>query len=133
MTVLSGCILYCLFYLLTLFFPEPKLEELEKGLATYFSGNTYISLTASNVWATFVSTEAQNQICNIVESFNVSANYLPAAEPFIDYLEKHANRVSAISTSVCIGTRHKAISVNEDSMILSDPDPITTIQEGIDC
>lgn len=107
-------------------------ELLEKGLLTYYSRNTYVFLTASNTWATFVSAEAQSQIYSIVGSENVSVSYLPALEPFIDYLEEHANRVSAVSTLVCIGTRHKMISVSEEGLELRDPNPITPIQPGMD-
>jgi hypothetical protein len=102
----------------------------DKGLVIYYDGNTYIFLTGSNVWATFVSAEAQTEICAIVGSDNVSVNYLPASEPFIDYLESHANRIAAIPTSICVGTRRKTISLEENRMHFRDCDPIAAIMEG---
>lgn len=109
-------------------------ELIDKGLVIYYDGNTYIFLTGSNVWATFVSSEAQTEICSIVGSDNVSVNYLPASEPFIDYLESHANRISAIPTSICVGTRRKVISLGEGRMAFRDSDPIVSIVDdaGID-
>lgn len=106
-------------------------ELVDKGLVVYYDGNTYIFLTGSNVWATFVSSEAQTEICAIVGSDNVSVNYLPASEPFIDYLESHANRVSAIPTSICVGTRRKVISLENGRMTFRDSDPIISIMDGI--
>ena len=106
-------------------------ELIDKGLVIYYDGNTYIFLTGSNVWATFVSSEAQTQICAIVGSDNVSVNYLPASEPFIDYLESHANRISAIPVSICVGTRRKVLSLDDDVITLKDCDPIVSIMEGV--
>lgn len=105
-------------------------ELVDKGLVVYYDGNTYIFLTGSNVWATFVSSEAQTEICAIVGSDNVSVNYLPASEPFIDYLESHANRISAIPVSICVGTRRKVVSIDENTMTFRDCDPIVSIMDG---
>lgn len=106
-------------------------ELINKGLVVYYDGNTYIFLTGSNTWATFVSSEAQTQICTIVGSDNVSVNYLPASEPFIDYLESHANRVSAVPVSICIGSQRKILSIEDDTITLKDCDPIVPIMEGV--
>lgn len=105
-------------------------ELIDKGLVVYYHGNTYIFLTGSNVWSTFVSSEAQTQICTIVGSDNVSVNYLPASEPFIDYLESHATRVSAIPVSICVGTRRKVLNVDGDTITFRDCDPVVSIALG---
>lgn len=105
-------------------------ELIDKGLVVYYHGNTYIFLTGSNVWSTFVSSEAQTQICTIVGSDNVSVNYLPASEPFIDYLESHATRVSAVPVSICVGTRRKVLTVEEDTIVLRECEPVVSITTG---
>jgi energy-coupling factor transporter ATP-binding protein EcfA2 len=102
------------------------------GLVAFSKGNMYVYLTNSNKWSVFVSAEVQRQICDITGNENASVNYLSASEPFIGTLEKHSRQVSAIPTSICIGTRRLAIALTKDGMTFTDCSGVASVSHNLD-
>lgn len=105
---------------------------IKPGLVAYCRGNVYMFLGGSNSWAVLASPEAQKQLCDITGSDNVSVNYLDASIPYLPYLQMHAKRTSALPVSICIGTRRFSITINEDTLILSDCSNIASVSENFD-
>ena len=116
---------------------SPKFKALREnllndGLVAYSKGNMYVYLTNSNKWSIFVSAEVQRQICDLTGSESASVNYLKGSEPFIGFLEKHSLQVSSIPTSICVGTRRLAISLEKDKMTLNDCRGVASVNEQLD-
>lgn len=105
---------------------------INNGLLAHSRGNSYMYLGASNSWAVLASPEAQKQLCDITGSDNVSVSYLGATIPYLPYLQKHSRRTSALPTSVCIGTRRFNITINEDTIILTDCANVASVNANFD-
>lgn len=97
-----------------------KKELIDKGLVSYYEGNTYIYLIQSNVWAPFINSEAQRQLCDITGSESATVNYLSASEPYFSFLQKRAFRIASVPQSICIGTWRLVITTLENGGLKLD-------------
>lgn len=89
-------------------------ELIDPGLVCYYDGNTYIYLTQSNIWAPFISSESQRQLCDITGSESATVNYLNACTPYFGFLQKRAYRITSLPQSICIGTWRLIITSFDD-------------------